>query len=210
MFLLFRAPRLRKVTFQCLEIQLCLFDQQLSLEKQIGKTLEERQNFFLILFLFPLLNQTDCNGLNDTCPPQPQAFKYLFPGWWCCLGKFRRCDFVGGSMSLVVGSEVSKSHTSFLVCSLASFLQFTCELPASAPVMSANCCQGGPYPSGTVSQINPSLYKWPWSFQLIEGQGGPAFRSTCCSCNWSQAANNTLFFSDLRGHLYMYMHVEDT
>lgn len=34
-------------------------------------------------------------GSDTSTPPPPwaQMFEYLVPSWWCCLGKFRRCDF---------------------------------------------------------------------------------------------------------------------
>lgn len=37
-------------------------------------------------------------------------FEYLVSTWWNCLGRIRRCDLVGGSVSLGAHFEVSKDH----------------------------------------------------------------------------------------------------
>lgn len=54
---------------------------------------------------------------------------------------FRGCSFVGKSMSLVLGTEVSMSHMTSLGRPLVSCLSFKCESPVSALIApSADHC----------------------------------------------------------------------
>lgn len=55
---------------------------------------------------------------------------------------FRGCGFVGRSMSLVLGTEVSVSHIASFVPLLVPCLSFKCGSPVSAPAapLSADRC----------------------------------------------------------------------
>lgn len=78
----------------------------------------------------------------------------LAPSWWNYLGRIRMCD-LRGSVSLVVGFEVSKDHSQSFS---ASCLQIAMSL----------LCHRAIYPSETVSsKWNVFFSKLPWSWWFV-------------------------------------------
>lgn len=65
------------------------------------------------------------------CLPKSQAFNYLVPNWWCCLGMRGKCVLVGGSVSLDRGFEVSELCTIPSVLFLFCAFGWRCKLSAS-------------------------------------------------------------------------------
>lgn len=134
-------------------------------------------------------------GLNEQCPHRLQVFEhFLAPVGGATLGGFRRCRLAGGSTSLGQAWEHRASHFQYLSVSVSfsslslsvslcgslalaltlflplCFLWVLEELSTRHSALTASCHAShmrDSNSSATVSSINSSFYKFPWSWCFV-------------------------------------------
>lgn len=110
----------------------------------IVQSLSNRLLILCRFFTFSL-----CGGQNEHLPHRLTVLNTSFPGWWCCLGKFRNCGFC--CRKCVTGESLENLKTHTISNSIALSL-CACGSRCECHMLAMDSCS-----SGTVVPNKPSL-----------------------------------------------------
>lgn len=113
-----------------------------------------------------------CNGLNEKRLPWAPVFEHMVSSWWCYLSRFRgvACwkETMEGKRGFVgIELHLTSSLLSLLPVYIWRYAHSFQLLPSCLPFATTSSVMMESYPYGTMSPIQPSFCKIPWSLCFI-------------------------------------------